>query len=71
MSAREIAEAAEVLEISWRNVFQSLTKLLDQHEIKCIEINNHQALKHFGSKRKLRIYYLDKKTIQKRKELFE
>lgn len=56
MCGREIAEA---LGVSFRdNLNKHLRKLLEHKEIKCIEINRHKALKHFGSKRKLRLYYL-------------
>lgn len=35
-----------------------LKKLLDQKEIKCIELDRLQAMKLYGSKRKLRLYYI-------------
>lgn len=67
LAARQIAEA---LGDRINEILTYLKKLLKHKEVKCIEINRHQALKHFGSKRKLRLFYisnLNKRDIQKAK----
>ena len=62
MAGKQIAEAVGQ---SWQgHIDRILKKLLDRAEIRCIELNRHQALKHFGSKRKLRLYYIN--TLNKR-----
>jgi len=65
MASREIAEATGE---RINEVITCLGKLLKQKEVKCIEINRHKALKHFGSKRKLRIFYLNKSDLIRAKK---
>jgi len=68
MAGRQIAEA--IGQSFEDNVNKLLKKLLDSKEIKCIELNRHKAIKYFGSKRKLRLYYvstLDKRDLIKAK----
>lgn len=35
-----------------------IQKMLKHNEIKCMEINRKQAIKHYGCKRRMRIYYV-------------
>lgn len=68
MAAREIAKSLGSLDKGFLySVMNKLKKLLENEEIQCIELNRHQALKHFNCKRKLRIYYLNKRDLIKAK----
>lgn len=67
MAGRQIAKEIGVRLIT---VLGTLRKLMKQGEVKCIELNRHKALEHFGSKRKLRLYYisrLNKNDLRKAK----
>ena len=55
MSGSQIAETLGEYD---KKIFKLLRLLLKRKELMCIELNRHQALKHFGSKRKLRLYYI-------------
>lgn len=56
MAGREIAE---LVGQSWQGkVSILLKKLLDNNEIKCIQLDRQQAYKYFKSKRVLRLYYI-------------
>lgn len=65
MSGREISQC---LKQDYNKITKQLRKLLEYKEVKCIEINRHEALKHFGSKRKLRLYYLNQSDFIKAKD---
>lgn len=63
ISAKEISKITGMRDI---HVWDLLRKIMKQKnsEIKCIQLNRHQALKHFKSKRVLRLYYIS--TFNKR-----
>jgi len=55
MASREISKATGE---RINEVITYLNKLMKQNEVKCIELDRHKALKYFGSKRKLRLFYI-------------
>lgn len=55
MRGREIAE---LLHQDFKNIINTISKLLKYGELKYIEVDRIDALKKFGSKRKLRLYYI-------------
>ena len=65
MTARQIALA---LEDTIVKVCDDLRKLLDYHEVQAIEIDRFVAREFFQVKHKMKIYYLDKKDLEKAKK---
>jgi predicted transcriptional regulator len=55
LSRKEIAEA-----LGWREtkVTDIICKLLQYNEVKCQELTHEYALKFYGCKRKMRIYFV-------------
>ena len=39
-------------------VSHNIRKLLKYYEVKCIEINRFQAMKEYGCRRRIRLYYI-------------
>jgi hypothetical protein len=58
-------EIADTLKQDFKNVIKQITKLLEQEEIHCIEIDRFKAKEHFNCKRKLRLYYIDYNHLRK------
>jgi len=57
LSVREISE---LLKEDYTKVTKQVFKLFKNDEIKCLEVDRKKALKYFGSKRKLRLYFVSK-----------
>jgi len=51
-------EIAELLGEQPTKISLLIKRMLKYGEVKCIEINRQQALKHYKCKRRMRIYYL-------------
>lgn len=60
LSRKEIAIALQedALKIEAIKVSMLLKKMLKYSEIKCIEIDRSQAIKHYNCKRRMRLYYV-------------
>lgn len=62
LSCREVAKK---LNDRFDKVIKGMKKLLEYEEVKCIELDRKLALKYFKSKRRLRLYYINKSQISK------
>lgn len=61
LTAKEIAD---LLEASITNIRNDLRKMLHYGEVEFCEIDKDIALKFFNSKRRLRVFYLEKKDLK-------
>ena len=53
------SEIAALLEIGVTAVSHALKSLVDNNEVKIIEIGREEAMKKYRCKRRIRLYYLD------------
>lgn len=55
-------EIAIILKSTPVKVSVAIRQLLKYKEVKCLEIDHYEAMKRFGCKRRVRLYYIDNST---------
>ena len=62
------AQIAEKLKERPEKITNHLTRLVKSEQVLCLEIDKDQALEHFNSKRRMRLYYVEVLPTKRKKK---